>query len=101
MEKGAFFSADVDERGLDPRQNRFDFAEVYVTHRAEGVGTVHQQLNKAVVLQDGHTGFPRAPADENLSLQSLIPRPQPASSRSGSHYGASKNSVRLVVQKTG
>src|SRR5207302_8755895 len=63
MEEGALFGADVDEGRLYPRQDRVHGAEVDVTHRAAGVGTIHQELNKAVVLQDGHAGLPRAPAD--------------------------------------
>src|ERR1041384_3819971 len=50
MKKGALFRPDVDERGLDPRKHGFHRAEVDVAHAAAGVGTIDQELNKAVVL---------------------------------------------------
>jgi len=40
------------ERGLYPRKHGLDRAEVDVAHHAAGVRTIHQELNKAVVLQD-------------------------------------------------
>src|SRR5207244_1294633 len=52
VEKGALFRPDVDERGLYPRKHGLDRAEVDVAHHAAGVRTIHQELNKAVVLQD-------------------------------------------------
>ncbi len=50
VQEGALLGSDVDERSLDPRQDSLDFAEVDVAHRAAGVGTIHQEFNKAVVL---------------------------------------------------
>src|SRR2546427_2319871 len=45
-----------DERRLNPRQHRVHRAEVDVTHHAAGVGTIHQEVNKAVVLRsEEHT----------------------------------------------
>src|SRR5205814_8127296 len=84
VEEGALFGADIDERGLDARQDGFHLAEVDVAHRAVGIGTIHQEFNKAVVLQDGHAGLPRVPADQDFALQSMFPRSPPANSRPGS-----------------
>ena len=94
MKEGALFGADVDEGSLDPREDGFDLAEVNVTHRAAGVGTIDQELNKAVVLQDRDAGFPRAPADENLALQSSYPRARTGNSRSGAYGYPSSSSTR-------
>src|SRR2546430_15059572 len=61
MEEGALFGADVDEGRLYPRQDRVHGAEVDVTHRAAGGGTIPQELKKAVVPPEVHAGLPRAP----------------------------------------
>ena len=42
MEKGTLFSADVHERRLDARENRFDFTEVNVANHPPGFGTVDE-----------------------------------------------------------
>src|SRR6266516_4836386 len=94
--RNALFSVpDVDERGLNPRQHRVHRAEVDVAHHAAGVGTIHQEFNKAVVLQDGHAGLPRAPADEYFPFQSMCPRSRSASSRSGSYSCPNRNACRV------
>src|SRR5881296_2175714 len=94
VEERALFRPDVDECGLDPRQDGLDRAEVDVAHHAAGVGTIHQELNKAVVLQDRDAGFACGPADENFPFQSMCPRSRSANSRSGSYDCSSKNSFR-------
>ena len=60
MEEGALFGADVNEGGLNARQYSFDLADIDVANRTAGVGTIDQELNKAVVLENGHAGLPRA-----------------------------------------
>src|SRR5689334_4020590 len=94
VEKGALFGADVDEGRLYPRKHGLDRAEVDIAHHAAGVRTIHQELNKAVVLQDRDARFARGPADENFPFQSTFPRSRSANSRSGSHDCTSKNSFR-------
>src|SRR5439155_6132642 len=94
VEKGALIRPDVDECGLDPRKHGLDRAEVDVAHHAAGVGTIHQKLNKAVVLQDRHARLACGPADENFPFQSKCPRSRSANSRSGSYDCSSKNSFR-------
>jgi len=81
VEKRALFRPDVDEGGLDPRQHGLDRAQVDVAHHAAGVGTIHQELSKAVVLEDGHARLARAPTDQDFALQSRIPRRRSANSR--------------------
>ena len=97
MKKGALFGADVDECRLDPREDGFDLAEVDVTHRTAGVGTIDQELNKTVVLQDRHAGLPRAAADQNLALQSSYPRSRTGSTRAGAYGYPSNSSKRPEV----
>src|SRR6266487_5387674 len=94
VEEGALFRPDVDERGLDARQDGFDLAEVDVAHGAAGVGTIDQQLNKAVVLQNRHARLPRAAADEYLALQSNHLWPRSANSRAGRLVRSSKDWFR-------
>src|SRR5207247_1676160 len=96
VEKRTLFRPDVDERGLNPGQDRVHGAEVDVAHHAAGVGTIHQEFNKAVVLQDGHAGLARAPAAEYLPFQSMCPRSRSASSRSGSYCCPNRNAVRAA-----
>ena len=91
MQEGALFGADVDESGLDARQDGFDLAEVDITHRAVSVGTIDQELNKALVLQDCHARLALASADQNLALQSNYPRARAGNNRSGA-YGDPSNS---------
>src|SRR5439155_20299862 len=81
VEKGALFGSDVDEGGLDSREHGLDRAQVDIAHHAAGVRTIHQELNKAVVLQDRHASLARGPADEYFSFQSRCPRPRSANSR--------------------
>src|SRR5205823_13817022 len=94
VEKGALFRPDVDERGLYPRKHGLDRAEVDIAHHAAGVRTIHQELNKAVGLQDRDASFACGPADENFPSQSKCPPPRSANSRSGSYDCSSKNSFR-------
>src|SRR5439155_11460978 len=91
VKKGALFRPDVDERGLYPRKHGLDRAEVDVAHHAAGVRTIHQELNKAVVLQDRDASLACGPADENFPFQSKCPRPRPSSSRVGSYDWSSKH----------
>ena len=74
VEEGALVGPYVDEGRLDPRQDGFDLAEVDVAHRAAGIGTIHQQLNKGVVLQNRHAGLPRAAIDQNFPFQRCLRR---------------------------
>src|SRR3989441_2476544 len=92
VEKGALFRPDVDERGLYPRKHGFDRAEVDIAHHAAGVRTIHQEFNKAVVLQDRDARLACGPADEYFPFQSKCPRSRSANSRSGSYDCSSKNS---------
>ena len=71
MEKGALLLPDVDEGGLDAGEHRLDPAEVDVADHAAVVGTVDQQLDEPVVLEDGHAGLPLAPVDQDLALQAM------------------------------
>ena len=73
VEERALFLADVDEGRLDARQNGFDPAEIDVADGAPVVGTVDQQLDQAVVLEDRHAGFPLASVDQNFALQAVSP----------------------------
>ena len=84
VEKGALFSADVEEGSLDAGEDGLDLTEVNVPHHAAGVGTIDQQFNKAVVLENGHAGLPRVAGDQNLALQSKNPRSRRRNSRAGS-----------------
>ena len=68
MEKGTLLGADVDERGLKAGKNCIDLAEVDVTHHAAGIGTIDEELNELVVLEDGDPGFPLGRIDQNLSF---------------------------------
>src|SRR5712692_1099135 len=97
--EGALFGADVDERSLDPRQDRVDLAEVDVAHRTAGIGTIDQQLNKAVVLEDGHSRLARVAADQDFALQSMYPRSRSASSHPGSCGCPSRTGVRLCDRR--
>src|SRR6266576_2860031 len=92
VEEGALFGADVDEGGLDARQNGFDLADVDVANRPAGIGTIDQEFHKAVVLENGHAGFPRASRDENLALQSSDPRAPAGSTRRREACGFPSNS---------
>src|SRR2546425_10817594 len=94
VEKGALFRPDVDERGLYPRKHGLDRAEVDIAHHAAGVRTIHQELNKAGVLQDRDASLACGPADENFPFQSKGPRPRSARRQAGSHDCSSKNSWR-------
>jgi hypothetical protein len=60
MEEGTFLGADIQERGLNTGKDRFYFAEVDVPDGTPGIGTVDQEFNKAVVLENRHAGFPLA-----------------------------------------
>ena len=83
VQERALLRPDVDEGRLDAGQHRFDAAQIDVAHAAAGVGTIDQELNKAVVLQDRHAGLARRSVDEYLSLQHDVPRPPPGSTRPG------------------
>src|SRR5215813_2522052 len=52
MEKGALFVTYVDESRLNARQDRFNAAKIDVSDHPAMVGTVNQQLDEAVVLED-------------------------------------------------
>ena len=68
MEEGALLLADVHERGLDAGEDRLDPSEIDVADDAAVIGTVDQQLDQPVVLEDGHAGLPLAPVDQDLAL---------------------------------
>ena len=69
VEERALLLADVDERGLDAGQHRFDPAEVDVADGAAMVGAIDEELDQPIVFEDGHAGFPLAPVDQDLALQ--------------------------------
>src|SRR3989475_1321578 len=94
VEKGALFRSDVDERGLYPRKHGLDRPEVDIAHHAAGIRTIHQELNKAVGLQDRDARLAGGPAGEKFPFQSKCPRPRSANSRSGSYGWSSKNSCQ-------
>src|SRR6267143_7228114 len=92
MENGALFGADVDERCLNAGQDRFDLADIDVADRTVGVRTIDQEFNKAVVLENGHAGLPRASRDQYLALQSSDPRAPAGSIRPPGACGFPSNS---------
>ena len=92
MEKSALFGADVDEGRLDAGQDSFDLADVDVADRTAGVRTIDQELNKAVVLENGHAGLPRAARDQYLALQSSDPRAPAGNSHPPGACGYPSNS---------
>ena len=75
MEEGALLLPDVDEGRLDAGEDRLDPAEVDVADGAAVIGPVDQELDQPVVFQDGHAGFPLAPVDQDLTLQTGPPQP--------------------------
>ena len=77
VQERALLRADVDERRLNARKNRFDSSEVDVADHAAGVGTVDQELNELVVLEDGDPRFSRVRVDQNFSFH-RCPRTRPA-----------------------
>src|SRR5260370_29569110 len=91
-EKGALFGADVDEGRLEAGQDRLDLADIDVANRTMGVGTIDQELNKAVVLENGHAGLPRVSRDQYFALQSSYPRAPAGSTRPPGACGFSSNS---------
>src|SRR3954463_248520 len=74
VEECALFLTDVDECRLNAREHRLDSAQVDITNGTAVVGTIHQQLNQAIVFQDSHAGLALAPVDQDFTLQM---RPQP------------------------
>src|SRR5882762_711126 len=92
MEKGALFGADVDERCLNARQDRFDLADIDVADRTVGVRTIDQELNKALVLENRHAGLPRASRDQYFALQSSDPRDPAGNTRPPGACGFPSNS---------
>jgi hypothetical protein len=69
VQEGAFLLTDIDESCLDPGKDGLYPTQVDVTNRAAMVGAVHQQLYQSIIFQDGHTGFPLTPVDQDLTLQ--------------------------------
>ncbi len=68
MEEGGLIGADLDERGLDPRQDRLDAAQVDVADDPARVGPLHQELDEDVVLEYRHARFLRRGRNKNFSL---------------------------------
>ena len=68
VEKGALFGTDVDKGGLKSRQDRIDFPEVNIADHPTGFGTVDEELNELVVLEDGDPRLARGRVDQNLSF---------------------------------
>ena len=81
VKERALFGPYVNEGGLDAWQDRLDLSQVDVTDRAAGIGTIHQQLNKGVVLQNRDSRFPRAPIDQNFPFQLCALRRSPGTRR--------------------
>jgi hypothetical protein len=75
VEKGALLQTDVNECGLNPREDRLHAPEIYVADTPPVVRAVYQQFDEAVVLENGHAGFPRAAVDKNLAFQAELLRP--------------------------
>ncbi len=74
VEEGALLEAYINERGLNPGQDRFDLAEVDVADAAAMVRPVDEEFDQTVVLENGHAGFPLAPVDKNFALHAWHPR---------------------------
>jgi len=66
---------DVEKRRLNAGEHRVDPPQVNVADHAPVVGPIHQQLDEAVVLQDGHAGLALAAIDENLALHGVVSWP--------------------------
>jgi hypothetical protein len=60
VEEGTFLGTDIQERSLNTGKDCFYFAEVDVPDGTPGIGTVDQEFNKTVVLENRHAGFPLA-----------------------------------------
>ena len=68
VEEGTLLGADVDERGLKAGKHCVYLAEVDVADHPAGVGTVDEELNELVVLEDGDPRFARGRVDQDLSF---------------------------------
>ena len=68
VEERALLRPDVDERGLNARQDCFDSSEVDVADHAARFGTIDQKFNELVVLEDGDPRLARVRVDQNFSF---------------------------------
>ena len=68
VEEGALFEADVDERCLDAREDGVYAPVIDVTNCAPLIGPIDEELDQAVVLEDGHPRLARGAGNENLAL---------------------------------
>jgi hypothetical protein len=68
MKEGTFLGADVDERGLDPRKDRFDAPKIDVADHSAVVWTIDKKLYELLILQNRHPRFARAGVDEDFSF---------------------------------
>jgi hypothetical protein len=78
VEEGALLEADVDEGRLDAGEHGFHAAEIDVADGAAMVGTIDEQLDELVVLEDGNARLALAAVDEDLALQAGQPWPHRA-----------------------
>ncbi len=68
VQEGALLEPDVDERGLYSGEDGVDATEVDVADGTAMIGTVDQQLDQTIILEDGHARFALAPVDQDLAL---------------------------------
>ncbi len=68
VQEGRLALADVDERRLDAGQHCLDPAQVDVADATAMIGTIDQQLDELVVLEDRHPRLARGTGDEDFAL---------------------------------
>jgi hypothetical protein len=68
MEEGALLHPNIDKRSLNTWKYRLYAPEVDVTDSTPLIGSVDQQLDELVVLEDGHAGLAWCARDENLAF---------------------------------
>ena len=68
VEERALLESDVDECGLDAGKDRFYTTEIDVTDHPAMVGTIDEQLNEPIVLQDCDPRLARGAVDQDLAL---------------------------------
>jgi hypothetical protein len=94
VEERALLLTNVDEGGLDARQDRFDAAEIDVTDGPPVIGTIDQQLGQPIVLEDRHAGFALASVDQNFALQDVNPG-------RGGRFPAGRESLHVAAARRG
>ncbi len=69
VEEAVLLEADLDERGLHPRQDVVDLAEIDVARDRAVVGPLEIDLGDLAVLEDGDTLLADVDGDEQLALR--------------------------------